>query len=458
VVVVVAAGVAIAAGAAEVTTRRDRSRPTESDLDPGVELTRLDNGVRVVTEHMPEARSVSLGFWAGVGSRDEPVELAGASHFLEHLLFKGTDQRSAREIAIAVDAVGGEMNAFTSREHTAYYARLPVAELAFGLDLLTDVVARPAFRPTEVDAEREVIVEEILMNEDTPDDVVHTRLLEAVFPDHPLGRETLGSETTIEAMSRDAIAAFHGRWYRPANLVVAAAGALEHAEVVDRVASFLADAPAARRPARQAPRSTAEPLVVVERPTEQAHVAMAWHGVDHRDDDRYPLAIANQILGGGMSSRLFQEVREERGLAYTVFSSQSNYSDAGLLSLYAGTAPARLAELLEVVGGVVDELLSTGVSEHELEVAKGFLEGATLLGLEDSGSRMARLGAGLTARDTIIPVAQHLARTAAVTVEDVQRVLRRVLAAPATLSVVGPFQPDEPMLVAAVERNSARAA
>jgi predicted Zn-dependent peptidase len=425
--------------------------------EPGVELTTLDNGVRVVTERMPEARSVSIGFWAGVGSRDESDELAGASHFLEHLLFKGTDRRSAREIAVAVDAVGGEMNAFTTREHTAYYTRLPVAELDFGLDLLTDVVAGPAFRPPEVDAEREVILEEILMNDDAPDDVVHTRLLESVFPDHPLGRETLGSETTVEHMERDAIAAFHAHWYRPANLVVAAAGALEHAQVVERIASFLPDAEVGARPERSAPTRPPESLSVVHRPTEQAHVAMAWRGIAQREPDRYALSVANQILGGGMSSRLFQEVREERGLAYTVFTAPSSYADTGVLVLYAGTAPARLGELLDVVADVIDGVLADGITDAELDVAKGYLEGATLLGLEDSGSRMARLGAGLTSRGEIIPVAEHLERTREVTAADVHRVLQRVLGAPGSLSIVGPFQDDEPVLVGAVERLARRA-
>jgi predicted Zn-dependent peptidase len=412
--------------------------------------------VRVVTEHMPEARSVSIGFWAGVGSRDEPEELAGASHFLEHLLFKGTDRRSAREIAVAVDAVGGEMNAFTAREHTAYYTRLPVGELDFGLDLLADVVAGPAFRPPEVDAEREVILEEILMNDDAPDDVVHTRLLEALFPGHPLGRETLGTEATIEQMARDAIAAFHARWYRPTNLVVAAAGALDHDQVVERIAPFLADREVGSRPERVAPTAPPAPLTVTHRPTEQAHVAIAWLGVPQRDPDRYALSVANQILGGGMSSRLFQEIREERGLAYTVFTSPSSYADTGVVVLYAGTAPARLAELLDVVGDVVEGLLADGITDAELETAKGYLEGATLLGLEDSGSRMARLGAGLTSRGEIIPVQEHLERTRAVTAADVARVLRRVTAGPASLSVVGPFHEDEPVLAAAVERAAAR--
>ena len=429
-----------------------------SGPEPGIELTTLPSGLRVVTEQVPGSRSVSIGFWAGVGSRDESGSLAGASHFLEHLLFKGTADRSARDIAVAVDAVGGEMNAFTSREHTGYYTRLPARDLAFGLDLLVDVVGAPAFRPPEVDAEREVILEEILMNEDTPDDVVHTRLMEALFPGHGLGYETLGSEESITEMARDAIAAFHGDRYRPANQVVAAAGDLTHAEVVDHVASCLAHVDAGAKPVRSGPVAPLEPFTFVHRPTEQAHVAMAWRGLHHTDPDRYALMVANQVLGGGMSSRLFQEVREERGLAYTVFSSPSSYSDAGAFTLYAGTAPARLGELLEVIDAVIDQALAEGITEAEHQVARGYLEGATLLGLEDSGSRMARLGSSLTSRGLITAVDENLARMRAVTRDDVARVLQRVLAAPSVLSVVGPFDEDDPRLAASVARAAARAA
>ena len=431
---------------------------THLPLDPGVELTTLPSGLRIVTERMPEARSVTIGFWAGVGSRDESLELAGASHFLEHLLFKGTAERSAREIAVAVDAVGGEMNAFTAREHTGYYTRLPVADLPFGLDLLTDVVGAPAFRLGEVDAEREVILEEILMNEDSPDDVVHTRMVEALFPDHALGRETLGTEQSIVEMTRDSIATFHAEWYRPANLVVAAAGDLHHDDVVERVARCLADGESGRRPTRAVPTEPLRPLSIVHRPTEQAHVAMAWRGLPHDDPDRYALMVANQVLGGGMSSRLFQEVREERGLAYTVYSSPSSYADVGAFSVYAGTAPNRLAELLEVIDDVLESMIAGGITEAEHDVARGYLEGATLLGLEDSGSRMARLGSSLISRNGILAVDEHLARMRAVTPDDVHRVIRRVVVAPSVLSVVGPFADDEPVVLAASARAATRAA
>lgn len=399
--------------------------------------TRLANGIRLVTERMPEARSVSLGVWVGVGGRDEPEVLSGASHFLEHLLFKGTSTRSARQIAEDIDAVGGEMNAFTNREHTAYYTRLPAARGQLGIDILGDVLTDPVFRPHEVDAERQVILEEILMNLDMPEDHVHTLLAEALFPGHPLGREVLGSRETVEAATRDEIAEFFGRWYRPSNLVVVAAGDLDHDETVEAFAGTLGRLEGGERPVRDRPGVDVEPRVVLDDPTEQVHVAMGWRGVDHHDDERYALMVANQILGGGMSSRLFQQVREERGLCYSVYSWASTYADAGSAGIYAGTAPSRVGELLSVVDDEVAKLVATGVTEHELAVAKGCIEGSLLLGLEDSGSRMARLGRSLMARDEIVPVDDQLSRIRAVTSADVAAVSARVFGSQRALAVVG---------------------
>jgi predicted Zn-dependent peptidase len=406
--------------------------PTEE-----IRETRLGNGIRVVTERMPDALSVSLGVWVGVGGRDEPAELAGASHFLEHLLFKGTASRSARQIAEAIDAVGGEMNAFTNREHTAYYTRLPADRFDLGLDVLGDVLTAPAFRPHEVEAERQVIVEEILMNLDVPEDHVHTLLAEALFPGHPLGREVLGTRETVEAATRDQIAEFFGHWYRPRNLVVVAAGSLEHDHLVAELEATLGRLDGGEQPVRSRPADAVEPLVVLDDPTEQAHVAMGWRGLDHFDDDRYALMVANQILGGGMSSRLFQEVREERGLAYSVYSWASTYADSGCAGVYAGTAPARVGELLQVIDDEVAKLVATGVTESELAVAKGYIEGSLVLGLEDSGSRMARLGRSLMARDEIVTVDDQLARIRAVSGDDVAAVAARVFGSPRSLSVVG---------------------
>jgi predicted Zn-dependent peptidase len=305
--------------------------------------------------------------------------------------------------------------------------------------LLTDVVSRPAFRPNEVEAEREVILEEILMSEDAPDDVAMTAMYESLFPGHEVGRETLGSRGSIEAMARDDIAAFHHERYRPANLVVVGTGALEHEAVVDEVAGFFDTSEAGCRPERTPPGDTMVATRVIHRPTEQVHVAMGWRGLDYDDPDRYALWVANHVLGGGMSSRLFQEIREERGLAYTVYSAPSSYQDCGSLTVYAGTAPARHAELVAVIDDVVAGLVADGITDEEHEVAVGYLTGSMLLGLEDTASRMARLGGSESSRGEVISIDEHLARIRAVTGDDVHRVIRRVLEAPRASVVVGPL-------------------
>jgi predicted Zn-dependent peptidase len=433
------AAVAVVAVADPVRMNRAGDRPGPPPHVESIDKSVLPNGVRVVTEHMPESRSVSIGFWVGVGARDEPAELAGASHFLEHLLFKGTPDRSAREIADSVDAVGGEMNAYTSKEHTAYYLRLPAREFTFGLELLVDVMSSPAFREHEVDAERQMILEEILMSHDEPDDRVFTALFEALFPRHPLGREVLGDADTVTSMTPDQIAGFFETWYRPQNLVVAVAGAATHDEVLDGVERYLADMPAGVAPTRQPATAPLVERVVEDRPTEQAHVALGWHGLHYDDPDRYAMAVANQVLGGGMSSRLFQEVREERGLAYSVFSSPTAFSDCGALSVYVGTAPSRLDAALGVIDDVVQGLVDDGITDHELTVARGYLEGSLVLGLEDSGSRMGRLGSSETIRGEVISVDEHVERIRAVTLDDAARVLRRVFTGPRALAAVGPI-------------------
>ncbi|MEJ5255979.1 MAG: pitrilysin family protein [Acidimicrobiales bacterium] len=410
----------------------------------------MPSGIRVVTERMPEARSVSVGVWVDVGSRDEPDELAGVSHFLEHLLFKGTEVRSARSIAVSVDAVGGELDAFTTRETTAFSVRLPADRLSFGLELLTDVVSAPALRPHEVEAEREVILDEILMSEETPDDVAMMALNEALFPGHPLGRETLGSAETVSALSRDSIAAFHAERYEPTALVVAAAGDLQHDRVVDALADFSLNPSPRERPQRTPPEDRMVPLTVVERPSEQVHVVLGWRGVDHDHPDRYALWIANHVLGGGMSSRLFQEVREERGLAYTVYSATTTYRGAGSVVVYAGCAPGRLGELVDVVDSVIDELVERGITAEEHAVALGGLEGSLLLGLEDSGSRMARLGGSEITRGEVIPVDELLRRYRTVSTEDVNRVVAEILGGPRSVVVVGPVDDADPAIARAV--------
>lgn len=414
------------------------AHPTSETIEPGVRLTRLDNGLRVVTEHLPHARSVALGCWVGVGNRDEPAARSGVSHFLEHLAFKGTERRDARAIAESVDATGGEMNAFTTKEYTGYELRLPARHLGFAVDLLCDVVRNPALRPDDVDAERSVILEELHLQNDEPDDVVHTELYDALFPGHPLGWEILGTEDTIAAITPNDIRTFHDEWYRPGNLVVAAAGPIDHEELVTAVAAQIDEHEPGAHPQRTAPAAPAEARRTICRPVESAHVALGWRALGHGDDDRFALAIANQLLGVGLSSRLFQAVREERGLAYAVYSAVSAYVDTGVFSVYAGTTPARVRELLDVIAAQIDDLVEHGPREQELAVAKGAFEGSTLISLEDTGSRMSRLATSVVLRDRVMPLDEFLARTEAITVDDVQRVAARVLGAEPTIAMVGP--------------------
>lgn len=403
-------------------------------------VTRLANGLRVVTEQMPQARSVTLGMWVGVGARDEPAELHGASHFLEHLLFKGTPRRTARELAQAVDAVGGEMNAFTAKEHTAYYARLPADQLGFGLDLLGEVITEPRLDPDDVDAERDVILEELLLSEDEAEERVEVLCHEALFPEHPLGREVLGSRDSIGSLRRDDIARFFRRWYEPSNLIVAAAGALEDDAVVAAASAWFPGTDAGEQPARTAPSVGPTGLMVLTRPTEQAHLALGWRAVSADDPDRYALTVLNHVFGGGMSSRLFQEVRERRGLAYSVGSYPARYSDAGCLVAYAGTAPARLGEVRSLIDEEVERLVSDGITEHELEVAVGYLTGSLQLSLEDSASRMVRLGSDLLQHGRVVPIDEHLEAVRGVTLADVARVAGDVFGGRCSVTAVGPVR------------------
>lgn len=406
--------------------------------EPEPRISTLPNGIRVVTDPMPHARSVTTGVWVAVGGRDEPAPISGASHFLEHLFFKGTESRSARDIAEAVDAVGGDLNAFTSREHTAFYSRLPAAEWKMGVELLGEILSAPALRAKDIDAEREVILEELAAALDTPDDLVHMMMMEAMFPDHPLGREVLGDEETVGAMSRDDIVGFFGEHYRPANLVVAAAGLVDHDEFCAEVSAHL-DLPAGgARPVRTAPGADMAARRTKDRDGEQVHLILGWRGLAFDHDDRYILHVANQILGGGSSSRLFQAIREDRGLAYTVYSWASTYSDAGLIGAYVGTSPARAAETLDVLESELARVIADGVTDEELRVARGYLAGATELGLEDSGSRMSRLGRMLLSTGTVVSIDQQLDAVRAVTVDQVNELLARLLAAPRSVTAVGP--------------------
>ena len=415
----------------------------------GIRRTRLDSGLRVVTEELPALRSVAIGFWVGVGSRDESDDDRGATHFLEHLLFKGTETRRAHEIAHAVESVGGDMNAFTMQEMTAFYVRVPEESLELAINTLADVVWSPALRRDDVDAERQVILEELRRREDTPDDVVHDVFAGVMFPDHPLGRDVLGSQHSIKTMDRDTVERYHTEHYRASTMVVAAAGNLRHEHVVDLVA---ARSGALRPDGRSALRRStgrlapAQPLAVVRRNSEQAHAVVGTRGIPRDDPDRYTLTVLNQAVGGGLSSRLFQEVRERRGLAYSVYSYRVAYFETGAFAVYVGTAPDRVHEAVAVVGAELDRLLNdAGIGHDELESAKGHLTGSMALSLATSNSRMHRLGSRELILGEVLSLDELVERIDSVTTDDVARVIDRVFSSgPRTLAVVGPV--DESMV------------
>ncbi|MGO8873406.1 MAG: M16 family metallopeptidase [Acidimicrobiales bacterium] len=403
----------------------------------------LPSGLTLVTERMKETRSVCVGFWVGTGSRDEDPSQAGASHFLEHLLFKGTARRSATAIAEAVDEVGGDFNAFTTKEYTSFYIRLLAEHLSLGLDILSDIMWEPALMDEDLEAERQVILDEILMHADEPADEAAEQSSALLFPDHPLGREVLGDHDSVSAMDAGRIRTFFGAHYRPANIVVAVAGDLEHGDVADGLEARFAGPSGGATPERLAPAAAVRPLGVTSRATEQAHVVLAARSANRFDPARYALAVLNHVLGGGLSSRLFQEIRERRGLAYSVWSERVAYQDAGSVSVGMGTAPEHVAEVLDIVSSELDSLGDHGITERELAIAKGNLRAETLLACEDSGARMSRIGASQLLHGEILSVDEVLARVEALTLDEIRAAASDLTAAPRTLSVVGPFEESD---------------
>jgi predicted Zn-dependent peptidase len=413
-----------------------------------VQRTVLPGGLRVVTESVPGMRSVSFGIWVGVGSRDETPSLAGATHYLEHLLFKGTKRRSALEIAATMDAVGGEMNAFTAKEYTCYYARVLDADLPLAVDVVGDMVTSSLIRSADVDSERNVVLEEIAMHDDDPTDVVHDVFAQALFGDSPLGRPILGTIDSIQSLSRRAVAGWYHRRYRPEHMVVAASGSLDHAAVVGMVADAFAAAgmteDTGARPA--VPRGGAGSawgtggVTVLRRTTEQANLVLGVPGVRRTDDRRFALGVFNNALGGGMSSRLFQEVREKRGLAYSVYSYNAQYADAGLFGVYVGCLPKKVDQVLGICRDELAKAVEHGISADELARGKGQMRASLVLGLEDTGSRMSRVGKGELVYGELLSVDEILDRIDAVTLDDVREIAADLLGAAPTLAVIGPFE------------------
>lgn len=437
-----------AAGSAGLTRTLESVHDDQGRLTSQVRRTVLPSGLRIVTEQMAGARSSSIGVWIGVGSRDERASTHGASHFLEHVLFKGTRGRSAFDISIALDEVGGEFNAFTAKEYTCFHARVLGEDLPLAVDVLGDMVTDSVIATADVDAERDVILDEIAMHEDDPDDVVQNLFAALAWGEEsPLGRPIVGTTSSIEQMSRDQIRRFHRRHYTPDNIVVSVAGALDHDRVVDDVAAafarndFLATTAEPRAPrgatARRGPRVRAG-SARVERPFEQVNLVLGTEGPPREHESRFALGVLNTVLGGGTSSRLFQEVREIRGLAYSVYSFASHYADSGLVGVAAGCLPGRTEEVLEVVRDQLRAVAEAGISAEELARGKGQLRGGLVLGLEDSGARMLRLGKSELVHREALGIDEVMARIEGVTEDEVRDVAARTFTGPELLAVVGP--------------------
>jgi predicted Zn-dependent peptidase len=411
-----------------------------------IERTEFDSGLRVVTEQMPGVRSVTLGIWVSAGSRDESPPIAGSSHFLEHLVFKGTRTRTALQIAEAFDAVGGEFNAFTSKETTCFYARVLDRDLPVATELMCDMIQHSVLKRSEFEAERQVILEEIHMHEDTPDELIHDLFTETLWAGHPLGRPVLGTTTSITGMSREQVMRFYRRHYRPANLVISAAGSVEHASLIrwlrrhmdtGRIRSRGPSAWTLRR-AGTAPHPSGSRLVR-RRSTEQAHIMIGTNGLSRSDPDRFAFGVVNAAIGGGMSSRLFQEIREKRGLAYSVYSYHTMFAETGLFACYAGTTPARAEQVLSLLEGELEQVADGGLRHEEFERAKGHVKGSIVLSLEDTSGRMSRLGRSEIGHGEILTLDEVLERVDRVTPEDCARAAARVLRRPRALTVLGPF-------------------
>jgi len=416
-----------------------------------VARTVLPGGLRVITEHLPSVRSAAFGIWAGVGSCDEDLAHAGATHYLEHLLFKGTGRRTALEISAALDAVGGELNAFTGKEYTCYYARVLDVDLPLAIDVLSDMVTGSLIEPKDVDAERGVILEEIAMNDDDPADTVHEAFAAQLFGDTPLGRPILGTAGSINAITREQISGHYRARYTPPSLVVAAAGSVNHEAVVASVREAFGGALAAPAAPAQPrlgglgealPGGAGRGVRLVSRGIEQANLVLGCEGLSRNDDRRFALGVLNAALGGGMSSRLFQEVREKRGLAYSVYSFASQHAETGLWGVYVGCLPAKADEVLAICQDEIAKAVTSGLTDAELERGKGQLRGSIVLGLEDPSSRMSRLGKAELVYPRLEPVEEILASIEAVTHDDVRRVAAEVIDLPKALAVVGPFDDD----------------
>ena len=410
--------------------------------------TVLPSGLRIVTEEVSTVRSAAVGIWANVGSRDENKSVAGASHFLEHLLFKGTSRRSALDISSAIDAVGGEMNAFTGQEYTCFYARVMDNDLPLAIDVVSDLITSSKVEAKDVDSERTVVLSEIAVRDEDPSDYIHELYLETYYGDTPLGRSILGTIDSINGMSRNAVFNYYKKNYLPADLVVSVAGNVKHKKVVKMVEEALSrdnflDVPNSKsdlRPTDAIKTPGLGKVGLIDRKTEQGHVLYGFPGLARNDDRRFALSVLASAIGGGMSSRLFQEIREKRGLAYTTYAYPQQFAGTGTLGFYAGSKPEKVEEVLKIMRDVAENGAEHGLTDEEIIRAQGSVAGSLILSQEDTGSRMIRIGKSELVNGEIMSFDEIIKQVKAVTSEQILELARDLFNNPATLAVVGPFR------------------
>jgi len=412
-----------------------------------VRRTVLPSGLRIVTEEVPSVRSAAIGIWVNVGSRDETPAVAGASHFLEHLLFKGTPSRTALEISSAIEAVGGDMNAFTSKEYTCFYARVIDTDLPMAIDVVSDLITSSIVTALDVDAERKVVLEEIAMRDDDPSDLVHDLYAETYYGDTQLGRPILGTIQSINDMTRNSVFNYYKKKYLPQDLVVAVAGNIKHKRVVAMVEEALSrdnflDVKGAPqiRPNTPVKTKPMQSVGLLTRKTEQAHMFYGMEGVARSDQRRFSMGVLASALGGGMSSRLFQEIREKRGLAYSVYAYAQQFAGSGQIGFYAGCNPTKAIEVVEIIREVLADVANNGMSHEEIERAKGAVRGSLVLSQEDTGSRMSRIGKNEIVYGQVMGFDDILKEISKVNVSDVRQVASEFLTKSPTLALVGPFK------------------
>ena len=409
----------------------------------------LPSGLRIVTEEVASVRSAAIGIWVNVGSRDESPAVAGASHFLEHLLFKGTKRRTALEISASIESVGGEMNAFTSKEYTCFYARVIDTDLPMAIDVISDLITSSVVSVLDVDAERKVVLEEIAMRDDDPSDLIHDLFAETYFGDTQMGRPILGTIDSINSISRTSVFNYYKKRYLPQDLVVAVAGNINHKKVVEMVEAALSvdgfldvvGSPVIR-PNTLVKKKVQKSVGLISRTTEQAHMFYGMEGVARHDDRRFAMGILASALGGGMSSRLFQEIREKRGLAYSVYAFAQQFAGSGQIGFYAGCKPAKAIEVLEIIREVLADVAANGMSREEIERAKGAVRGSLVLSQEDTGSRMSRIGKNEIVYGQVMGFDEILKEVSRVNEQDIRQIAGEYLIKTPTLALVGPFKND----------------